>query len=94
MKETVKGVFMEVYVAIIEHKHGQNIYVCKSYELALREMANYCWLYWEELNLDGTEGNPKDMSDEEAVATYFDFYMEHRGGAETYSIEQTKLIEE
>ena len=51
---------MKVTVLQIDHKHGTDIYVCKSMDIAMRELAEYCRQWWGDLReFPPYEGKPE-----------------------------------
>ena len=70
---------MLIHTALISHRHGTDFYVSRTEDGIYSKVADYCRQYWSELNNSGhTEEDadetapPKDWSDKEIVAHYFE----------------------
>jgi hypothetical protein len=60
---------VNVWVLTIEHRHGQETFVCKTEAVAWKTLANYVDEWWDqEIGLDVRR--PK--KDETAISRYFD----------------------
>lgn len=68
---------MKVYIAVISHKHGQNVYVGGTPESRLAQVAAYCREWWQN---DGPK-EPMPDNDEALVDEYFEWSAEI-GGSE------------
>jgi hypothetical protein len=66
-------------VLIIEHRHGRNVYVCESEDIAAAELYRFVEEYWNEM--------PEDfgkipLSRQEAIKVYF----EEKDAEESYEM--------
>ena len=59
---------MVIHTAIVRHEHGVNAYVGITPAYLYQQLYEYVCEWWHE---EGLGGDPKDMSHEEAVSTYF-----------------------
>ena len=69
-----------IYIAVIEHKHGTNLYASEDQETVLSAVEEYCKEWWEH---EGVPGKP----DADIVSRYFT-HVEH----ENYYIDETVLL--
>lgn len=60
---------IEVYTAVIEHRHGMNIHVAVDAMALDVEIAAYCREYWSEID---DARDPNNLSDGEAISSYFE----------------------
>lgn len=76
-----------VWVLIIEHRHGSNIYVNKTKDGAAGELFSYVSEWWDEVRGRGRWGvnDPGDIpaDRDEAIETYFEVVSD-----EFYTLEQ------
>ena len=79
----------QIYVALIHHRHGINLYAATTEAGMRRQVADYCREWWGEC-----EGFEPDAptSDLEAIGQYFDWQNEN--GAEFWEGECVDLIGE
>lgn len=64
---------VEVFFAIVDHKHGTNTYCAASEDECLAEIAEYCREYWSEIAERGhSPATTEGMTDSDIVQTYFD----------------------
>jgi hypothetical protein len=82
MFEVVSGV-PNVYVCVVSHEHGENVYVAASKEGAVAQLFEYVKEEW--LSLGHNETMPDDMY--EAIEAYF-----HEHDGESYDITQCDLF--
>lgn len=67
---------IEVFFAIIDHKHGSDTFCATNEDDCLAEIAEYCKEYWSEIADQGhVPATTKGMNDSEIIDTYF--YSHH-----------------
>ena len=60
---------IEVHTAVIEHRHGMNIYVAADEMLLDAEIGAYCREYWSEID---DARDPNALSDAKVTSSYFE----------------------
>jgi hypothetical protein len=60
--------FEVVYVGLVEHKHGTNIYAGKTEEAVWDQIAAFCREWWEE---EGISGSSDGLDDTSLINRYF-----------------------
>jgi len=73
-----------IYIAVIEHKHGTNLYASEDQEKVLAAVEEYCKEWWEH---EEVPGEP----DADIVSRYF-AHVADRSAGENYYIEETVLL--
>jgi hypothetical protein len=77
-----------VWVLVISHRHGDNMYVHETPEGAKASLVEYVHEWWGECSGRwGEEPEKMPHDDEEAVQAYFD-----KVGDEYYSLEQAAVM--
>lgn len=76
---------MKVYVGVIDHKHGTDIYAAKTQDGLYSQLAAFCREWWKN---DGPEGEAPP-SDRELVSAYFEYQSER--GEEWHRTEEIEL---
>lgn len=72
-----------VYVVTVQHKHGENVYVCSSQEKAELALDKYVQEWWG-YEMDGVK--PKDR--EQRIAAYFSHVANEDYTSETLTIDE------
>lgn len=73
---------MTVEVLIINHRHGYDVSVHETEDLAVKELASYCRDWWEDFC---TEDQPK--SNDDIIEAYF----EAADGRESYELQNHQV---
>ena len=76
-----------VHVLVVEHKYGDDIYVCRTRQIAHRELDKYVRAWWPN-EMEG-QAMPKDPA--RRVEEYFSEMGDR--GEEFYTIRETKVLE-
>ena len=76
-----------VYVLVIEHRHGEDFYVCRSWRSAQRRLDEYVRYWWD----DEMEGREMPKSPARRIQDYFAEMSELRG-KEFYNISKTEML--
>lgn len=65
----VEGIPAQVHVAVISHRHGNNLYAGRTYRALQQQIYDYVVEWWDEHNMDG-EPDPADMAT--TIERYFE----------------------
>ena len=77
---------MKIWVAVVSHRHGQNVYAAKTEERLVRELYSYVEQWWE--SEIPNEAFPANLSGKETV----DLYFERVGHEFLEALEETTLL--
>ena len=80
-----------VWVGVVDHKHGTNIYAATTDDGVYGQVADYCREWWSREMPEGSPA-PTGLADYEVVRAYFDAQSEH--GDEWHLIEPVPLATE
>ena len=76
---------MKVWVAVVSHKYGNNIYASKTHAGAMKQVYEYVEEWWTDIF--GSESPiPKDS--EEAVYAYFEHFEDM---SESYEVDEIEV---
>ena len=86
----------KIFILIVEHHHGRDVYPCASYETAWERLDEYVQEFW---NSSGghippdapTPGDPKAMTQQERIQTFYDYWRGKR--VEEWEIEEYEVLE-
>lgn len=76
-----------VYVLVIEHRHGDNLYVCRTWRSARTRLDEYVREWWDHEMPDRT----MPRKQEQRILQYF-AEMSDRLGKEFYTISESELL--
>lgn len=77
-----------VHVLVIQHQYGDDIYVCRTRQIADRELDEYVRAWWP----NEMEEKPMPKDPAKRAQDYFAEMGENRG-EEFYTIRETKILE-
>jgi hypothetical protein len=89
---------VKIYILVIEHEHGRDIYPCASDERAWQRLDEYVSEWWDDTRgriaserVDPTAGDLASMTRQERIETYFDYWSSEQ--IECWEIEEYEVLE-
>jgi hypothetical protein len=79
---------MQIFVGVIQHKHGDNVYAATTRDRLMKQIADYCREWWKS---DGPD-EPMPEGDEDVVTQYFDWVAEIGGSEGYFIVDDTELL--
>ena len=61
---------MKIWIAVVEHRHGQNVYAARTKKKLVDQLYDYVKQWWESEIPD--EELPADLPKQQAVERYFE----------------------
>ncbi len=93
LDKTGNGTVERLTILTIDHNHGTNTYLCRTEEVADRELFNYVKEHWDvKTNWQEQDGGPlyaMPLEPAQAIETYFSYHSED----EFYTIDFQEVIE-
>ena len=88
----------KVYILIVAHEHGRDVYPCASDERAWQRLDDYVQEWWSSTRgriasevVPATPGDPTTMTQQERIETFYNYWQGKR--VEDWEIEEYEVLE-